>query len=360
MQWRSSVMQAPAHASTTIRKTKKMKIFSEYEDKVIRSKVLLADLSYKEALDNLHPLINRFDAQRKLLDTKFYSRLERDIVAGCMMPPLTIAFVSEKLNATSDFEVFVNENINTAYILDGIQRLNTLKRASDKDGFEEDRRLLLNVIISPTKDMLLYRMITLNNGQKPMTPRHQIEILTQELFDFSELKIDIQSEKDRSERIIRGAFNLGDLSRGYLAFLTDNVHNENTKIIGEKMDQILIGRILDSQITSSKLEFKDILELVDKLASKNELIKTWLKVSNNLIGFCVGIKKSFDAIANESPESIEIEIKKFEEAFKAINPSKVNLGKYRRELSRYFVEEYDSIKEKSADELIESFAEITL
>ena len=193
-----------------------------------------------------------------------------------------------------------------------------------------------------------------------MTPRHQIEILTQELFDFSDLKIDIQSEKDRSEQIIRGAFNLGDISRGYLAFLTDNVHNENTKIIGEKMDQILIGRILDSQITSSKIEFKNILELIDRLSFANEEIKTWLKISNNFIGFCVGIKRSFEKISSEPSDAFAHEIQKFEEAFKAINPSKVNLGKYRRELSKYFIEEYESIKTQSADELIESFAELTL
>lgn len=238
-----------------------MKIFNEYEDQVIKSKVLLADLSYGDALKDLHPLINKFEAQRKLLDTKFYSRLERDLLQGCIMPPLTIAFVAESVEQIENVKLFVENNISKAYILDGIQRLNTLKRASSQEGFDADRKLLLNIIISPTKDMLLYRMITLNNGQKPMTPRHQIEILTQELFDFSELKIDIQSEKDRNEQIIRGAFNLGDISRGYLAFLTDNVHNENTKIIGEKMDQILIGRILDSQITSSKVEFKNVLEL---------------------------------------------------------------------------------------------------
>lgn len=337
-----------------------MVIYSEYEDKVIRSKVLLADLSYEEALDNLYPLINRFEAQRKLLDTKFYSRLERDIVAGCIMPPVTIAFIAEDIENIKDIDHFVNENISKAFILDGIQRLNTLKRSSDHEGFDLSRKLLLNVIISPTKDMLLYRMITLNNGQKPMTPRHQIEILTQELFDFSELNIDIQSEKDRSEQIIRGAFNLGDISRGYLAFLTDNVHNENTKIIGEKMDQILIGRILDSQITSSRIEFKNILELVDRLASENDEIKTWLKVSNNFIGFCVGIKRSYEKVSEETSDAIAHEIQKFEEAFKAINPSKVNLGKYRRDLSKYFIEEYESIKTQGADELIEAFAELTL
>ncbi|RZF62917.1 hypothetical protein EWE74_05150 [Sphingobacterium corticibacterium] len=276
------------------------------------------------------------------------------------MPPITIAFVSENIEGIGNWQKYINENINSAYILDGIQRMNTLQRASSQNGFEETRKLLLNIIISPTKDMLLYRMITLNNGQKPMTPRHQIEILTQEIFDFSHLKIDIQSEKDRSEQTIRGAFNLGDISKGYLAYLTNNVHNENTKIIGEKMDQILIGRILDSQITDLKIEFKDIIELIDKIASVNEEIKTWLKVSNNLIGFCVGIKVSYETIKLESPESIVEEIRKFEEAFKAINPSKVNLGKYRRELSKYFIEEYNIIKNKSADELVETFAELTL
>src|SRR5690606_20135614 len=139
-----------------------------------------------------------------------------------------------------------------------------------------------------------------------------------------------------------------------------NVHNENTKIIGEKMDQILIGRILDSQITDSKIEFNDILELIDKVASESEVVKTWLKVSNNLIGFCVGIKASYEALSAESSESIALEIMKFEEAFKAINPSKVNLGRYRRDLSRYFIENYQSIKTKSAEELIEVFAELTL
>ncbi|WP_312482280.1 hypothetical protein [Sphingobacterium multivorum] len=337
-----------------------MKIYNEYEDKVIRSKVLLADINYREALEKLFPLINRFEAQRKLQDTKFYSRLERDIIAGCMIPPITIAFVSEELNISNDLNKYINENIDNAYILDGIQRMNTLKRASSQEGFDYDRKLLLNIIISPTKDMLLYRMITLNNGQKPMTPRHQIEILTQEIFDFSHLKIEIQSEKARSEQIIRGAFNLGDISKGYLAYLTNNVHNENTKIIGEKMDQILIGRILDSQITSLDLEFKDVIELIDRVASANEEIKTWLKVSNNLIGFCVGIKNSYDVLKLEKPELFAKELKKFEEAFKAINPSKVNLGKYRRELSKYFIEEYDTVKSKSPDEIVEIFAELTL
>jgi len=268
-----------------------MEIYNEYYDKVIKSKVLVGDINYKEALEKLFPLVDKFEAQRKLLDTKFYQRLERDILKGCMMPPVTIAFVADEISSITDISGFVKDNIFEAYILDGIQRLNTLKRASSQSEFDENKELLLNIIISPSKDMLLYRMITLNNGQKPMTPRHQIEILTQELFDFSDLEIDVQSEKERSEQVKRGAFNLGDISRGYLAFLTDSVHNENSKIIGEKMDQILVGRILDSNIPNSEIEFNDTLKLIDSLTNNNERNKKWFKTSNNLIGFCVGIKK---------------------------------------------------------------------
>lgn len=336
-----------------------MKIYSEYKDLVIRSKVLLGDVSYNEAIEKLFPLVNKFEAQRKLLDTKFYRRLERDILKGCMMPPITIAFVSEIDGKIDDIENFIVNNLEKAYILDGNQRLNTLNRAQKQEGFDGETKLLLNVIISPSKDMLLYRMITLNNGQKPMTPRHQIEILTQELFDFSDLNLDVQSEKERSQNIVRGAFNLGDISRGYLAFLTDNVHNENTKIIGEKMDQILVSRILDSEITLSGLEFKDVLKTIDSLSENNEITKTWIKTSNNLIGFCVGIKKNFGIISKAEAQDFEDQIKKFELAFKAINPSKVNLGKFRRDLSRYFIENYHEISSMDSDELIEKFAEIT-
>ena len=336
-----------------------MKIYNEYEDLVIKSKVLLADISYKNALLHLYPLVDKFEAQRKMLDTKFYRRLERDILQGCMMPPITIAFVKTDSNLEDELSEYVKSNISEAYILDGIQRLNTLKRASQNKDFDENRRLFLNIILSPSKDMLLYRMITLNNGQKPMTPRHQIEILTRELFDFSSLDMNVQSEKERSEKIVRGAFNLGDISRGYLAFLTSNVHNENNKIIGEKMDQILVSRILDSDITDSSIEFQDVLDEIDRLSCNHEDNKKWLKTSNNLIGFCVGVKKSLGSIRNTTQDEFSIECKKFEEAFKAINPSKVNLGKYRRELSEYFIENLSDLKQMDSDQLIERFAVIT-
>lgn len=335
-----------------------------HKDDVIESLVISAETDYKYAIENIYPLMDRFQSQRKLIDIKFYQRLERDIIKGCIMPPLTIAFVNKEMHALDNLDeitTYINENISQGYILDGLQRMNTLVRANDSsEGNKLDlgRPLLLNIIVSKNADMLLYRMITLNNGQKPMSPRHQIEILTKEIFKFEDLDISVQSEKDRSEKIIRGAFNLGDIAKGYLAFLTNAVHNENNKIISEKMDQILVGRIFDANVTESELEFEDVLTLIDKLAS-DETVKKWLKVVNNLIGFCVGIRSSYKEVGMIEAQEFAQLTEVFEEAFKGVNPSKVNLGKYRRELSEHWISNIQKFRKYGPDELLEVFINLT-
>ena len=340
----------------------KIKVFSSDRDKVIDGYVAMGETTYRLALEKLYPLINRFEAQRKLQDKKFYRRLQRDIVEGCIMPPITIAFIDKEatdLSEVSNFEIFVNQNLDTAYILDGMQRLNTLKSASESEGFDENRVAYVNIIVADNQDKLLYRMITLNNGQKPMTPRHQIEILTAEMFDFEGLKnISVQTEKERADKIIRGSLNLGDISRGYLAFLTNNVNNENNKIIDEKMDEILVTRVLDSREVSGQLKFQNVLDLVDQL-SEEVPAKNWFKVNNNLIGFCVGVKDSHKDLKLITSKDFSLGIEIFEEAFNSINPSKVNLGKYRRQLAAEFVKKYSDLSKVGAEGLIEYFVEFT-
>lgn len=335
-------------------------IFDKASDGVIDSVVATGKTSYQYAIDNLFPLTDRFSAQRKTQDKKFYARLERDILDHCLMPAITIAFVNPDFHNGTETQItqYILDNISSGYVLDGIQRLNTLKRASESEKFDGKQSLYINVIISPSEDKLLYRMITLNNGQKPMTPRHQIEILTQELFDFSEVNISVQTEKERAENVVKGSFDLGDLSKAYLAFLTGTVNNDNNKIIGEKMDQIIVGRIMDKQPTDDSIDFKKVIKEIDRLCVSDS-IKKWLKVGNNLIGFSVGIKISHEAISNATPNEFEEAIKLFELAFKFINPSKVNLGKFRRELSQNFIENYAEHHSFDEMELGEHYMELT-
>lgn len=317
-----------------------IKIFTQEYDSVIKSVVLTGETTYRFAIDNIFPLINRFSAQRKVQNPAFYARLRDDIVKGCLMPPITLAIIEpQELNFAelAEASVYINENVGRGYVLDGMQRLNTLNFVKDYDGFPDEKTLYLNVVISGNKDMLLYRMITLNNGQRPMTPRHQIEVLTEQLFDFTELNMDVQSEKERGENVIRGAFNLSDISKGYLAFFTNNVHNENNKIISEKMDEIIVGNIMSTAVVENGLEFQQVLELIDRLAL-NEKARSWLKTQNNLIGFCVGVKNSYDFLGALDADEFGEYVERFDVAFKSIDAAKVNLGKYRRELSRKVIE----------------------
>jgi hypothetical protein len=254
---------------------------------------------------------------------------------------------------------YVNKNIKRGYILDGLQRLNTLKQASTKGGFVSSKEIFYNIIIAENTDKLLYRMITLNNGQKGMTPRHQIEILTQELFNFNDSNIKVQSEKDKSLSPTPNAYSLGDISRGYLAFLTSNVHNENSKIIEEKMDEILVGRILDTQAETNNLQFNDVIKYLD-IVNGNNTIRIWLQVANNFIGFCVGIKKSFDYISLAPIDKVEQALINFEAAFKIVNPSKINVGKYRRQLSSFFIKNAEELFERDVDYISDEFVQQTI
>ncbi|MFY7988807.1 MAG: hypothetical protein ACOVNP_08000 [Flavobacterium sp.] len=338
-----------------------MKIYNIAEDNVIGGICGLGETTYGLTLEKIFPLINKLEEQRKFLDTKFYKRLERDILLGCLMPPLTLAFINKDGNIRSleDLEKYVEKNIENGFILDGIQRLTTLQRASEKLEFNLEKEIFFNIIIAENKDKLLYRMITLNNGQRGMTPRHQIEILTHELFDFSELTIKVQTEKEKAKKPEKFSFSLGDIAKGYMAFLTKNVNNENSKIIEEKMDEILVGRILDNDIHKNLIEFEDLIKFVDKNSSSNLFCLNWFQTVNNFIGFSVGFNFSFEVLFSLSPDQLEEQLHKFEESFKYLNPSKINLGKFRRELSKEFIQNINKYQHFSQEELNDSFVDLT-
>lgn len=336
-----------------------LSIFATAEDRVINSLVLTGETTYGFAIESIFPLINRFSSQRKLQNPAFYERLRKDLLNGCVMPPITLAYVDPSPPHAADkaaVQEYANLNINTGYVLDGLQRLNTLHSIRGHEKFNPAAKLFFNLIISPKKDMLLYRMITLNNGQRPMSPRHQIEILTEELFDFTEVGFDVQSEKDRGKVIQRGAFSLSDISKGYLAFFSGSVHIENNKIISEKMDEIIVGKIMESAVIEQKLEFEKVLQLIDRFV-EDENAKIWLLNQNNLLGFCVGVRSSYDELATLSADEFGALVKNFEEAFKAINVTKVNLGRYRRDLAQVFIAEIERMKELTELELLSYFSE---
>jgi len=281
-------------------------IFDNCYDRVIKSHYLTASINYRDAVDGLYPAIDRLELQRDKQNQKFYSRLYDDIKIGCVMPPITIALIDESVSLKEDFDIsdlthYVNDKIDEFFVLDGIQRLNTLNRVKHDMGekFSEiqDRKLYVNIIICSTYDLLLYRMITLNNGQKPMSARHQIEVIAGNIFDFDEVDLPFQAEKrEPGKRRKHGVFEKSDIIKGYLVFLSSSVNIDNNKIIESKMDEIIARKVVGSGITDIKYSFYDVVNLISRFSDEDANLRRWFQSENNFVGFCSGVRDSFEVI----------------------------------------------------------------
>ncbi|MDZ5636638.1 hypothetical protein [Janthinobacterium sp. GMG1] len=340
-----------------------LNIHSVERDDVIRSIFVSAQANYEFALDNLVPLMGKLDIQREIQNPKFYDRLARDIVDGCIMPPLTLAIVDPEIVSTTptkqETKRYILENIDQCFILDGMQRLNTLKRAHSRDevNFPLNRKLYLNVLICGSMDLLLYRMITLNNGQKPMTARHQIEIVASNVYDFEdEDRIVLTEKRKLGQKRKRGAFKKVDLIKGYLAFLSESINIDNDKIIQEKMDELIASKIMHSDITSSENTFELVLDEIDRLHSA-ENTRSWILVQNNLIGFCAGARQTAKKISNIPVAEMGQIIETFENAFTAINISKIKLGNARRKAVSHLIANIAKYKEMDQDEMLDNISQ---
>ena|SRR6218665_2420608 len=319
-------------------------LYDTAEDKVIKSTVGIGKTNYRYALDHLCPLVDRLDIQRNTLSSKMYSKMQEDIVQGAILPPITLAFVKDDVHMDkNDMFTYVNENIARGFVLDGIQRLSAIKRIYDDSTFFEelnlDTPLYVNIVISPNKDTLLYRMITLNNGQKPMSPRHQIEAL----YDYSDLEADtpfpLHTEKGQTRARSKG-FKKSDIIKGYISYFTKSYNIDNQKLIESKMDELLVSKIIDNKKEYNEQEFVDVLKLIERLSENDDVYK-WFGFENNMIGFCAAIRVSFNEISQTSPEVFYTSVQTLENYFNEyLDRSKIKIGTERRKAVFNFISNY--------------------
>ncbi|KIN13892.1 hypothetical protein [Halomonas sp. KHS3] len=326
-------------------------VFDNCYDKVIKSHYLTASINYKDAIAGLYPAIDRLEIQRDKQNQKFYSRLYDDIKIGCVMPPITIALIDENVSLDEELSVeglrkYVNDKLDEFFVLDGIQRLNTLNRVKQDMGEEfskiDNRKLYVNIIICSTYDLLLYRMITLNNGQKPMSARHQIEVIAGNIFDFDEVDLPVQAEKrEAGKRRRHGVFRKSDIIKGYLAFLSSSVNIDNNKIIESKMDEIIARKVVGSGITEVKYSFYDVVDLVSRFSEEVPELKKWFQNENNFVGFCSGIRDSFDVVSVTSGIELLDRVRVFDQAFDNLQVSRIKVGYARRLCAELFFSKFN-------------------
>lgn len=168
-----------------------MKLLSTFDDKKISAQNHLIEMTLGEYADFAKDIIYNNDLQRKRVKTsnKSYSLLKDDIKVGCVIPAIVLAtFPTEKSTAPQLNESNILDSIKSQgkdlIILDGLQRTYTILDLLDEVSKDStllksirDLKLKIEIYTGISKVGVLYRMLTLNTGQTPMSTRHQVEIL---------------------------------------------------------------------------------------------------------------------------------------------------------------------------------------
>lgn len=203
-----------------------MKVISRLTDRRINAQSILVEMTVNEYMELVDGAESNLDIQRQVIKGfKPYDRLKEDLKDGCIIPPLVLGLKTEdNLSEAHTEAVFAEQFIQlvksidseNVFIIDGLQRTNAIKHVrenlmeSEREGFE---KLVLRVEIWPdiTLPALTYRMILLNAGQKPMSLKHQLEVVSRPLCislesKFGE-KIKIIRQKDATRRSRHGQYN---------------------------------------------------------------------------------------------------------------------------------------------------------
>jgi hypothetical protein len=180
----------------------------------------------KNILDN-----NEFQRRRVKSSSSVYSLLKTDLRQGCVIPPIVLALAIEakpKKDETDEVLVdTINKNNEKLIILDGLQRTYTIRdlvnELVEKDDPEKEKilkgKLRIEIYIGINKLGILYRMLTLNTGQTPMSSRHQIEIIYSDYIQSGVEGITLIKEVDGDTPNAEGEYKFRDIIEGFTSYL---------------------------------------------------------------------------------------------------------------------------------------------
>lgn len=200
-------------------------------DKRIQSWNILIEFTLKEYYDFSSKILENNDFQRARVKSSksVYSLLKIDLKIGCIMPPIVLALSSDISPMISDVELIniILEHKNKLIILDGLQRsytirdliLELIKTDDPEKSSIFNNKIRIEMYLGINKLGILYRMLTLNTGQTPMSSRHQIEIIYSDYIDRSIDKIKLIREIDDTTPTELGEYKFRDIIEGFTSFI---------------------------------------------------------------------------------------------------------------------------------------------
>lgn len=205
-------------------------------DERIKASNFLIELTVGEYLNLADKALQNNEYQRRRVKSasSVYALLKEDLQKGCLIPPIVLGL---PIQPQTDGDNLTNicktltENADKLLILDGLQRTyiiidlrNELAAKQDEVGLSKllGRTLRIEAYVGINRIGILYRMLTLNTGQTPMSLRQQIEML---YIDFSKIPIPnvkIIKEADDDAPQALGEYTFRSIIDGFNAYLERN------------------------------------------------------------------------------------------------------------------------------------------
>lgn len=262
------------------------------------------ELTIGEYLSFAGEILNKNEFQRRRVKTsgKTYDLLGRDLVDGCIIPPIILAvtdayadelqpLVASAISngagdkswaaieglverAVADRELLILDGLQRSLTMEGISSSRSLTPA-EMTGFL-DHVIRLEVYVGLSKTGILYRMLTLNTGQTPMSFRHQLEILYHDYIDNNSLPDGIEILREVDERRARrgGTYKYADVVDLFYAFSTGTpMPFDKQALVGELREM----RFLENyNYRPDSDEMQDLLVIYNKLVSRiSDLAQGW-------------------------------------------------------------------------------------
>lgn len=252
-------------------------------DNRINARNYILEITLKEYYDLSKDILSNNEYQRRRVksSSSVYSLLKEDLRKGCLMPPIVMAISEDDGEDIDERNIneIISNNKSKLIILDGLQRSYTIRdliqEIANSEGTNKDsiynNVIRIELYVGINKLGILYRMLTLNTGQTPMSTRHQIEIIYSDYADVDIDGIRLIREIDELSPKKMGEYKFRDVIEGFTSFLQrDYLTLERTDIL----DNIKSLEKLASIDSSNKL-FEDFISVYHKFITKlNDLFPT--------------------------------------------------------------------------------------
>ncbi|MFT6676946.1 MAG: hypothetical protein ACJAVM_003155 [Sulfitobacter sp.] len=347
-------------------------------DQRIKCFMVNARVDYEWYLKTTQGSEENLSIQRDIIKgSKNYRTLRADLRKGCVLPAIVLAandldiaslftydnslgFIDMREVTRQEIQASMNEvATDKIYIVDGLQRTNALRETmSELEGDELlgflGRSLRVEIWVNIPFYSLAYRMLLLNAGQKPMSMKHQIDILSRGLREdlIGIDRIEIFTVRDHKRRVGPGQYHLSTLAQAFQAWLQKSPNVDMSNLIAERLviDDALdsLGENLGfSQAQDGNEPFYDFINWVVDLDFRlgtehfrflgNDTVVLGIAAA---VGFCLQnkgltdrVKPALERLLEEATSGVQdpLGIERFDELRRSVDTKKSNVGEATRD-----------------------------